>query len=464
MRNTLHVQAYDTRAGRRSRPVAFPGNPIEMIRRILTIASFPVAAAFALAPPALAQGPGTEMVDRVVAVVGDSVVLESDVLLEVERLRASGQTIPESGQALEDLKREQLEVMVNELVMIQAAGRDSIVVFDEEVEAEVDEAIAQMEGRVGGRAALEQALAREGMTLEAYRETMAQGFRRSSIRQQYMAAVQRDRRPPPVSDDEILEFFEARRQEIGTRPATIEFRQVVVAPEPSEEARAEALAEAEEVLAQLRDGEDFEVLARRHSDDMGSRERGGDLGWFRAGRMVPEFERMAFALRPGELSPIVESSFGFHIILVDRVRGPERQARHILIQPAVTDEDRARTEEQAREVADAFRSGVSADSLVEVFHDDAEEDRVGPALQDSIPAPYRTELTGAATGDVVGPFQLPETDKWAVVQVLEAREAGTYTPDDPDLRQQIHRFLQQEKLLEEVIDELRRRTYIDVRY
>ncbi|HSH45856.1 MAG TPA: peptidylprolyl isomerase [Longimicrobiales bacterium] len=433
-----------------------------MIRRILTVALLATASAPLMLPaPAAAQ---SELVDRVVAVVGDSVVLESDILIEVERLRAAGRPIPPEGPQLDQLKLEQLEAMVNELVIIHAAQRDSVEVFDDEIQAQVDDAMSEMERRVGGRQALERALEQEGLTLQSYRDNMAQGIRRNAIRQRYMATVQQERRPPPVTDDEIRAFFEARRNEIGTRPATIEFRQIVVSPQATDSARNAALAEAENVLSQLREGEDFEVLARRHSDDPGSRERGGDLGWFRAGRMVPEFERMAFSLRPGQISPIVESSFGFHIIRVDRVRGPERQARHILIRPEITDRDRARTRDRAAEVAEALRSGTSVDSLVEEYHDDAEQDRVGPALQDSLPAPYADQLAGAGTGDIVGPFQLPDTDNWAVVRVVRAREAGVYTVDDPELRDQIRSFLQQEKLMEEVIGELRRRTYIDIRY
>lgn len=432
-----------------------------MIRRIVTLVAVLLAAPTSILS---AQAQSPDLVDRVVAVVGDSVVLQSDVLAEMERLRASGANMPSDPDEVAELRRSQLDAIINELIILQAAERDSITVLEPEVQAQVDAQIAQLERQFGGRDALATAMAREGLTIASYRETMAAGLRRAQIRRQYMAVLQRDHTPPPVSDAEITAFFEERSAGLGMRPATIEFRQVVVAPEPSEAARQAALDEAQEVSAQLRAGEEFTLLARRHSDDPGSRDRGGDLGWFRRGRMVPAFERMAFALRPGEVSPVVESAFGFHIIRVDKVRGPERQARHILIRPELTAEDEARTESRAEEVAAKLRAGASLDSLIEAVHDDTEESRVGPALQDSLPAPYNTELTGAGPGEVVGPFEIPGTGKYAVARIVSVRSAGAYSPDDEDVRAQIRSVIQQEKLLDEVLGELRRRTYIDIRY
>src|SRR5690606_19512324 len=132
---------------------------------------------------------------------------------------------------------------------------------------------------------------------------------------------------------EARAHFDAQRANLGPRPATLSFEQVVVRPRPTDAAREAALAEAEEVLAQIRAGADFQEMARRHTDEPGGRERAGDLGWFRMGQMVPEFERVAFSLPPGMVSNVVETSFGFHIIKVERVKGGERQARHILFIP-----------------------------------------------------------------------------------------------------------------------------------
>jgi len=144
----------------------------------------------------------------------------------------------------------------------------------------------------------------------------------------------------------------------------------------------------------------------------------------------------------------------------------ERLARHILIRPDITEEDRARTEERAQEVAAAIRRGASLDSLIEAVHDPVEQSRIGPAVRDSLPVPWRGQLQYASTDDVVGPFPIPSSqqDAFAVVKVDEVVEAGEYTLDDQELRTQIRSFLQREKLMEEVLSELRRSTYIDIRY
>jgi peptidyl-prolyl cis-trans isomerase SurA len=424
-----------------------------------------LATLLALPVAAPAQEAQPELVDRIVAVVGDSVVLASEVQEQIERRRAFGQPVPTDPAGLDSLRQAELETLVNELIMLQAAARDSITVADEDIQSQVEATVLEQERRFGGRAAFEQALQQEGLTLEQYRATIEQGVRRSSIRQQFMARVQRDRPAPLVPDAEIRAFFEQRQEELGPRPATIVFEQVVVSPEPSDSARTAALDQAQDVLRRLNEGEDFQALARRFSDDTGTRASGGELGWFRRGRMVPAFERAAFALRPGQTSGIVETSFGFHIIKVDRVKGPERLARHILIRPEITPDDEARTRERADAVAAALRAGASMDSLVEAVHDPSEQSRIGPALQDSLPAPYGTELRSARQNEVVGPFPIPASggETFAVVKVVERTAAGRYTLEDREMRERIRDFLQREKLLEEVLGELRRRTYIDIR-
>jgi peptidyl-prolyl cis-trans isomerase SurA len=426
-----------------------------------------VATLVLLTPMALhAQTPPAgDLVDRVIAVVGDSVILESEVKEQLERRRAFGETLPTDPRELGELRRQELDVLISEMLVLQAAKRDSIVLTPEEIQSQVNAAVAEQERRFGGRPGFEEALRREGMTLEQYRRTVERGLTRAGLQRQYLSRVQQTRQPPPVTDAEIRSFFELRAAELGMRPATVEFEQLVVVPRASDEARQAAREEAEAVRRRLVSGEDFAQLARRHSVDPGTRERGGELGWFRRGAMDQAFERAAFSLRTGEISQVVESSFGFHIIRVDRIRGAERQARHILIRPEITRAEEARTGDRAADAAAALRAGATFESLRRDFHHDPSEDgRVGPIPQDSLPAPYDTQLRDAAPGQIVGPFRVPGAgEAYAVVRVLNVVPEGPFTAEDRELREQIRRYLQQEKLMEEIIGELRRRTYVDIR-
>lgn len=426
---------------------------------------------------AQAPVPAGTVVDRVVAVVGDSVILKTDLDERVFRLLAArGQTMPEDPAVLDRLYREALEGAINELLVIQAAARDSITVEDSEVTRLVDREIARQRQALGGELAFTQAIRETGMTLNEYREELAVQIRRQRMIDAYISSLQRERRPPPVTEAEAREFFESQRQNLGQRPATISFEQVVVRPRPTEAAREAARAEAEEILEQLRNGADFEEMARRYTDEPGGRERAGDLGWFRMGQMVPEFERAAFSLPPGAISNVVETSFGFHIIKVERVKGGERHARHILIIPEMTEEDYARTQEIAREVAQRMREGEPIDSLVARYGDPALQapnsllaPRVGPLLRDGLadlPGPYANALANVEEGQVLEPFRLTgvgEGKHWVVVRVTELTEAGEYSWDDPELRSRVREQLERQKLMEELIRELRTRTHVEIR-
>ncbi|MFW6368983.1 MAG: peptidylprolyl isomerase, partial [Myxococcota bacterium] len=127
-------------------------------------------------------------------------------------------------------------------------------------------------------------------------------------------------------EDEVASFYErnAFRYE---QPERVRARHVLISagPEVSEEERAAARVKADEILAQAREGADFAELAREHSDDPGSAQQGGDLDWFPRGQMVPAFEEVAFSLEPGEISDVVETPFGYHIILVEDHQEAQKQ-------------------------------------------------------------------------------------------------------------------------------------------
>lgn len=417
------------------------------------------------AAPLLAQRPaaGGEIADRIVAVVGDSVVLKSDIDLEMAQMRQAGTPVGDSTQIFKGI----VERRVGELVLLQAAIRDtSIHITDEQISTEVQRELDARRRQFGDDAKFQAALAQAGMTQDELRRSISQEVSGRALLREYIQKVSRDRHAPPVSDADIKKYFEANKASFGSRPATVTFTQVVLAPKASDSARATARTKAEDALTKLRAGADFETTAKQYSDDPSTRERGGDLGWFRSGSMVREFDQVAFALRPGEVSTIVETSFGFHIIKVEKVRGAERQARHILIIPTVTADDAERMRSYANQIAEQVRAGAKVDSLVKAVGDPNEQARIGPYPQDRLPAPYNTELANVASGSVVGPIALAGaggSSKFAIVKVTDVRPAGEFSLDDASFREDLRATLQQNTLVDELIRDLRKRTLVEYR-
>ena len=414
-----------------------------------------------------AQLQDLDVVDRLVATVGDSAIVQTQVQEEIQRMQLGGAPVPEPGTADYDVLFERiLNRFIDRLLVLQAAARDSLLqVSDEAINERVTEQITQLTTQFGGQLQLQEALAAEALTLTEYREILSNEQRVRQIEQLFYQSRLRDAQPVNVSEEDLLERFQEARDELDQRPRLMTIRQVVVQPVATEAAVDTARTLAEDLLARIRTGEDFSELAIEYSGDPGSAALGGDLGWFRRGRMVREFEETAFNLLDGQISDVVETDFGFHIIKVERMRPGERNARHILIMPKKTDEDRTIARETAMSVRQQAESGTPMIELYEEFSDQAAPDSITLAFEqlDELPSAYGI-LRTANQGDLVGPleYQLPNGEtRLAIVSVTEVREAGAYTFED--IKAQLAAQLQQERQMERIMQELRARTHIDIR-
>jgi peptidyl-prolyl cis-trans isomerase SurA len=419
----------------------------------------------AAAGSAGAQEPPMQLVDRIVAVVGDTAILQSELQQFVFTLQAQGIRVPRDPDQLGPFLKEVLDQKVNQVLLVVHAEREGITVTDAEINEIVDDRIAQVRRQFPSQLEFEQALANEGVTPAEYRLRVTAEVRAELLSQRYLQMKVSQLQPIPVSEDEIGERFEAQKQSYGTKPATVTLKQIIITPEPSPDARLAAREKAEQALSRARAGEDFARLAREYSDDPASRQKGGELGWVRKGELVPRFEDALFRMRAGEISDIVESSFGYHIIKLDRIRGNERSARHILVQPEMTPEDTARTHRLAEEVAAALRAGADPDSLIRLYADPTERSSLTDFAQERLPAEYRTALEGAGAGDVVDPFLMAAPGvfggKWIVAKVLAMNPGGEWRLDD--VRETLRLQIQQERMLQKVVDDLREATYIELR-
>lgn len=410
-------------------------------------------------------------IDRIVAVVGKTPILWSEVLEQINVMRARGAQIPQDEAGQLQLARETLNGMIDVEVMVQRAQADtSIVVTDIDLQDQVEQRLKQLRDRFQSDAEFAQALRGDGFgNVEEYRRWMMDQARRTTLQQRLIQSLRREGKiiAVAVSEEEINEAFQKERERLPKRPATVTFRQLVIPTVASEAAKGVARAKAESLLKEIRAGGDFEKIARRESQDSASAVQGGDLGWNRRGDMVPAFDEMMFFLPPGEVSPLVETQFGYHIIRVDRVQPAERKVRHILIKPAYDSSDVERARLRADSALALWKGGTPFDTLVARYHDIASDEARGvlePFERAKLPESYQTAFAGKAAADFVEPFRVDDRQrgvpKFVVAQLISVQEEGDYTIQD--LRNQIRDQLGEEKSMRRLLDQLRGEMFVSV--
>ncbi|MDQ6737974.1 MAG: peptidylprolyl isomerase [Gemmatimonadota bacterium] len=410
---------------------------------------------------------GVDTVDRVVAIVGSSVITWSDLAAAVNEQRAAGLQLPADPAGQLAVAKGVLNDLVDQEILVQKAKDVKVDVTDADVAPQVDKQIKEVRSHFKSDVEFRNELKTAGFgSPEEYRKTLFEQFRRRLIQQKTFSELQKRAKPASISEEEVTTAFDKIKDQLQKRPAMVSFRQIVVAPRASAHADSVALAKAESLLVQLKKGADFAEMAKRESMDPGTKNVGGDLGWNRRGSgLVPEFEAMMFALRPGELSPIVKTSYGYHIIRVDRVEPAEVKARHILIAPVIDSNDVHVALLRADTVADKWRKGVSFDTLVAHYHDKSEEKGLlQPTPIDSLPAAYKTAMGADKPPAIPAPFPLTSPTgltKYAVVQLLTRTDAGQYSLAEE--REFIRSQLAYEKQARTLLDELRKETYVSLR-
>lgn len=406
------------------------------------------------------------LVDRVAAVVGDSVVLWSQVQELIAQMQLQGQPVPTDPDSLQVLEKSLLDDAVNRLLVLRAAAKDTLVKVDESrVTSIVNQEMKDRAQRMGGQEAFQRALEAEGMTLAGYRDEMASQVRQQQIWTMYLQLELQDAAPVEVTDQELHDAFQQQSGQLPRRPAYARFHQVVVAPEASDSAKANARGLAVSLLDRIKNGEKFEELAKRYSEDPGSAPLGGDLGWFRRGGTVKAFEDVAFSLEPGRVSGVVETEVGYHIIKLDRARLGERKASHILITPKIHEGDVDGAQVRAEEVAAKARADSSMERLYDQYSEPLSLDTITVAFDqlNQLPASYAA-IRNASAGQVLGPLTYhpsSEETRFAVVKVDEVYEAGAYTFDE--VKDQLAQQLQRQKQIDRLLIGLREKTHIEIR-
>lgn len=267
-----------------------------------------------------------QVADKIVAIVNDRIILKSEVDDEVRDFIRQGEMNEQPVNFSEDLWYSALQSMVDNYVLLVKAERDSVIISDEIVNRQMDQRIQQMVSQVGSEEALEEAFGQSLIQIRAeFREQFREQLTAQRVREIRMQKVD-------VTRPEVTEFFNSIPEDsIPTIPEQVRVSQIVSIPPPLENAKTEAYQRAQA----LRDSitiydKNFEEMARKYSEDISS-QRGGLLPMMSINDLVANYSAAATNLEPDEISEVVETQFGFHVIRLNERVGDNIETNHILI-------------------------------------------------------------------------------------------------------------------------------------
>ena len=262
-----------------------------------------------------------QLLDKIIAKVDNHYILKSEVEQQFQQYQSSGQAnTPDRCQILEGL-------VINKL-MLAKAEIDSVIVEDKRIEMELNSRMDQMEQQYGTAKNIVEAF---GKPIATMKEEL-----RANLKEQMTGRKMQDK----ITDDvkitpkEVAAFFSTiPTDSLPYLPSEVEVGHIIRLAQPNKDQKNELIARLLDYRRRIEKGESFEELAKLYSEDLGSGKRGGDLGFSKRGQMVAPFEAAALKLKPNQMSDVVESEFGFHMIQLLDVRGQEYHARHILLRP-----------------------------------------------------------------------------------------------------------------------------------
>lgn len=428
----------------------------------------PAAAAVLLLLAALgapAQQAAPELVDRIVVIVDEEAILQSDLDREVALYHLEARnTGAEVDMDEQEVRREVLERLVESKLIIAAARLEEIEISDESVEREVQGNIDQLVRYYGSEGALEQELRRNGMTLADYRKR-ARGQLRD---QHYMRAVlNRFIRPRvEVREDEVQDWYEAHRDEVPATPDSLTLADILIPVEPPAEVQRDVQRKLGQVLQKLGDGVDFAEVARAHSEGPMA-QRGGRIGAIRRGELYSQsLEDAVFSLPVGQVSQPVVSERGVHIMRVESAAGETREVSQIFFPLTITDDDVARARARAEAVHARLTAGeafgaVAAQESADPVSAGQGGDLGTFALTDLSPT-VQEALQDVQPGGITAPFLTPAG---FYIFLVRDREPGhVFTLEE--VRPQVRQAVEGEKIEAELatyVEDLRRRFVVDVK-
>lgn len=398
-------------------------------------------------------------IDRIVAVVDKEIITESELLERVTFTALQNRLDPSDST----LRKELLDALIAEKLVLAQALIDSIQVSDDEVTRQLDQQIDNLILRAGSKERLEQIY---GMPLNRIkresREIMRKQMLVARVRQAQEAKIQ-------ISLREVEEFYHTYKDSLPRVPEEFELSHIFNVPKADTAVQLQTRAKMAAILDSLRTGGDLAAFARRYSQD-GSAAAGGDLGWAKRGDYVHEFEEVLFGLKENQISDIVKTQFGFHIIQLLERRGESVHARHILMKIQKGAASDTAAVQFLRELRERALKGESFAELAKKYSEDEESKALGGDLgrmsADQLQEEFAAVVRNLKAGEISQPHRVPHGTSYGYQIVLvKKRVPGHAASVETDYKRIEQMALQLKKMRrgEEWINELKKNIYWRVR-
>jgi peptidyl-prolyl cis-trans isomerase SurA len=408
-----------------------------------------------------------DRLDGIAAVVGDSIILTSELDAYVMmRTTAGGTSAAPDSASLPKLKKQYLQELVDGKVLIVHAAKDTnIVVSSDDVEQALNNHIQQIltQNNITTDVLEKELKEKYGMGLSKFRAQLRAQFReqlvKQKVQQQYIPAVQ-------ISRNDVEAFFAQYKDSLPTIGESVLLSKIVVQLKPADSLRQVAFAKINNIRHRLDNGEDFAALAKQYSEDP-SAENGGDLGFISKGTLNElKFEEMAFSLNVGQVSDVFESRLGFHIIMIVAKKDQMVHVRQIFVAVSPPQAAVDRVMAQLDSMKNHAISQADFTDAVKKYSTDnqtkSKSGRVGWVPLYSLPDPVRSALDSLKAGQMSIPLR--QGNEFSLYRIEERVQNRALTlSDDYDLLSEKTKEIMAQKKLLDLVKKWRRDVYVDIR-
>ena len=410
----------------------------------------------------------SQSIDKIQAIIGSEILLTSDIENQYNQILSQG--VIET----ENIRCDIIDELLLQNFLVHHAKIDSTIeINQDEIDSEINNRISYFEKQLGSLAKVESFFNR---SIESMEEELLYIVKDQFYTQKKQSKIISDVK---ITPNEVKEFYnQLKSEDIPLVPTKLELSQIVISPVLSEEKQQSIKDKLNNFRKRIYNGEDFKVLATLYSDDIVSANNGGELGFMKRGELVPEFERAAFKLKKDEISEVVESKFGFHIIQMIERRGEQINVRHILIKPKFSSLSLKNAKDKINSIkADLDSSKISFDEALQRFSDDESKNNGGIILNpkngtsfftfDEIDPSIRYTVEKMKIGDISDPSLSKSQDgTQAAYRLIKLNnkidEHKANVVDDFDLLKEYALANKKQKVLEKWVTDNINDTYINI--